>query len=243
MSKPENVRVDAREVRRGDLGHLVPGGDQAVDHAPVRGDLAHGEDVRVGGPQRVVDDDPAARADLQAAGAGQLVAGPDARRDHDHVDVEPPAVGERQPLHLAVAEELPRALAQVDPDVHPLDLVEQRLRARVVDLPRHQPRGELDDVGLQPEVAYRLRGLQAEQAAADHRRGGRLPGVGEDRLEVLDGPVDEHPLLVDARAPPARTAPSRSPGRRRRSRPRGPAPRRPPDARGRWPWRGRPRGG
>ena len=136
----------------------------------MRGDLADGEDVRVGGPQRVVHDDAAARADLQAAGAGQLVAGPDARRDDDHVDVEPPAVGERQAFDLAVAEEFPRVLAQVDLDAHPLDLVEQRPRARVVDLARHQPRGELDDVRLQPEVADRLGGLQAEQAAADHRR-------------------------------------------------------------------------
>ncbi len=93
MSKPEKVRVEPSEVRRGDLGHLVPRRDQAVDHAPVRGDLAHGEDVRIGRPHRVVDDDPAARADLQAAGACQLVAGPDARRDDHHVDVEPPAVG------------------------------------------------------------------------------------------------------------------------------------------------------
>ena len=50
-----------------------------------------------------------------------------------------------------------------------LDFLEQRLRARLVDLARHQPRGVLDDVGLEPEVQDRLRGLEAEQAAADHR--------------------------------------------------------------------------
>ena len=44
------------------------------------------------------------------------------------------------------------------------------LRAGVVDLPRHQARGELDDVRFQAEVVDRLRRLQAEQAAADHRR-------------------------------------------------------------------------
>ena len=201
----------------------------------MRGDLADGEDVRIGRAHRVVDDDPAARADLEAAGARQLVAGPDARRDHDHVDVEPPAVGERQALHLAVAEELPRALAQVDPDVHSLDLLEQRLRARLVDLPGHQPRGELDDVGLEAQVADRLRGLQAEQAAADHRRRARLR---RRRRGSPRGPRSSgrrRPPSCRRPAPPARTARSRWPGRRRRSRPRGPAPRRPPAARGRWP--------
>ena len=108
------------------------------------------------------------------------------------------AVGERQALDLAVAEKLLRALAQVDPDAQPLDLLAQRPRARLVDLARHQPRGELDDVGLEAEVADRLGGLQAEQAAADHRRPRRRAGVGEDPLQVLDRAVDEHPLLVDA---------------------------------------------
>ena len=130
----------------------------------------------------------------------------------------------------------------MDPDVQPLDLLEQRPRARVVDLAGHQPRGELDDVGLQPEVADRLRGLEAEQAAADHRRGRRLAGVGEDLLEVLDRPVDEHPLLVDAR--------DRRHERRRAGRQHDGvvvdlaalSTRRPPDARGRWPWPGRRRG-
>ena len=44
------------------------------------------------------------------------------------------------------------------------------LRAGVVDLPRHQARGELDDVRFQAEVVGRLGRLQAEQAAADDRR-------------------------------------------------------------------------
>ena len=72
----------------------------------MQGDLAHGEDVRVAGPQGVVDDDAPARADLQPAVPRQLVAGPDPRRDHDHVHFEMLAVGERQALHLAVAQEL-----------------------------------------------------------------------------------------------------------------------------------------
>ena len=56
----------------------------------------------------------------------------------------------------------------------------------------HQPRRELDDVGLEAELAQRVRGLQPEQAAADRPR--RPCAVGRrrpDRLEVLDGAVDE----------------------------------------------------
>ena len=40
--------------------------------------------------------------------------------------------------------------------------------AAVVELDGHQPGGELDDVGLEPEVAQGVGRLQAEQAAADH---------------------------------------------------------------------------
>ena len=40
--------------------------------------------------------------------------------------------------------------------------------AALVDLHGHQPRREFDDVGLEAEVLQRLRGFEAEQAAADH---------------------------------------------------------------------------
>ena len=48
MSKPENVRRRAREVRRGDVGHLVPGRNQAVNHPAMPRNLADREDVRIG---------------------------------------------------------------------------------------------------------------------------------------------------------------------------------------------------
>ena len=71
-------------------------------------------------------------------------------------------------------------------------------RAGVVDLPRHQARGELDDVRLQAEVVGRLGRLQAEQAAADDRRLLRRLAVGDDLFQVFDGAIDEDALLVDA---------------------------------------------
>ncbi len=72
-----------------------------------------------------------------------------------------------------------------------LDVPGQGRTAGVIDLRRHQPGRHLDDVGVEAELVQRVRGFEAEQAAADHgagrRRGRRLP----DRLEVLDGAVDE----------------------------------------------------
>ena len=63
--------------------------------------------------------------------------------------------------------------AEVDVDAELLDGAAQDVAAARVDLARHQARRELDDVGLEPEVAHRLRRLEAEQAAADHRRAPR----------------------------------------------------------------------
>ena len=81
------------------------------------------------------------------------------------------AVGERHALDLAVAEDFLRVLVQVDLHAQGVSILPtQRLRAGVVDLARHQPRGELDDVRLQAEVVGRLGRLQPEQTAADDRR-------------------------------------------------------------------------
>ena len=147
----------------------------------------------------IIDDDAPARADLQPAVAGQLVARADSRRDDDHVDSSTIAVGKLQALDLAVAEELLGALVQVDLDTQALDLLAEHPRPAVVNLARHQPRRKLDHVCLETEVADRLGGLQPEQAATDHRRPRRLARIGEDPLQVLDRAVDEDPLLVHAR--------------------------------------------
>ena len=100
----------------------------------------------------------------------------------------------------------------------------------LVDLPRHQPRGELDDVGLQPEVADRLRGLQAEQPAADHRRRRRLPGVGEDRLRGPRWSGRRTPPSCRRPGPSARTGAEPVARTTCRTRPHVPVPKRPPGA-------------
>ena len=67
-----------------------------------------------------------------------------------------------------------------------------------VELHRHQPRGHLDDVGVEAELDERVGRLQAEQPAADHDAAGRRGTGRPDRLEVLDGAVDEAAVLAAA---------------------------------------------
>ena len=194
----EDARLVAGEPGAQHLGHLVAGGDETVDHAPVMGDLADGVDVGVAGLEVVVHDDPAALGHREPAPAGQLVAGADAGGDDDHPDLEVAAAVEGHPLDLAVAEDRLRRGADPHADPERLDLLDEQPRPRVVHLPRHQPGHELDDVGLEAEVVGGLGRLEPEQPPADD--GGALDalGVGDDRLEVLDGAVDEDAPLVDA---------------------------------------------
>jgi hypothetical protein len=53
---------------------------------------------------------------------------------------------------------------------------------------------------VEAELAHRVGGLEPEQPAADHRRGGAPGrGPGSHRLEVVDRAVDEHARGVGAR--------------------------------------------
>ena len=120
----------AEQVGGGDLGHLVAGRHQAVNHAAVKGDFADGVDVGVGGAQLVVHDDAAALADRQPAGAGQVVARLDAGRDDDHLHVQLAAVDEGHALDLAVAEDLLGVLVEVDLDAERVDLADEHVASR-----------------------------------------------------------------------------------------------------------------
>ena len=119
--------------------------------------------------QLLVDDDAAALADLEAGVAGELVARPDAGGEDDDVDVERArASGERQPgdRRPSPSDRLGHR-AGVDGEAELLDVPAQRRAAGVVDLHRHQPRRDLDDVGLEAELAQGVGRLEAEQPAAD----------------------------------------------------------------------------
>ena len=63
-----------------------------------------------------------------------------------------------------------------------LDLLHQQVRARIIDLARHEARRKLDDVGFEPEVIRSLGRLQAEQAAPDHGAASGVLGVLDDGI-------------------------------------------------------------
>ena len=91
----------------------------------------------------------------------------------------------------AAVDDLERVLLGMHLHPERLDLVPQHPTAALVDLDRHQPRRELDHMGLQPQVAQRLGAFEPEQAAADHDAGLGAGAAGRHRLQVLDRPVDE----------------------------------------------------
>src|SRR5205085_1515867 len=72
-----------------------------------------------------------------------------------------------------------------------LDARPQRGTAAVVHLHRHETWGEFDNVGVELEMAQRVRRLETEQTATDHRADAATGGVGADVLEVVNGPVHE----------------------------------------------------
>ena len=77
------------------------------------------------------------------------------------------AVGEAHRLDLAIAEDFLRDFVEVHLDAQGFDLLHQHPRAGVVDLPRHETRGEFDHVRFQAQIVRRLGRFQPQQPAAD----------------------------------------------------------------------------
>ena len=80
-SEPVNDGVAARQVARERLGHLVSGRHQAVNRLAMERHLADCEYALVARAKAIVDDDTAARTDVDAGGARDLVSGTDAGGD------------------------------------------------------------------------------------------------------------------------------------------------------------------
>ena len=105
----------------------------------------------------------------EAGCARQLVARPDAGREHHDVRLEVGAVGEsacvrmRSPATIST-----RLLAGVDAHAELCDSRAQHATARLVDLHRHQTRRELHDMRLQTaDPCSALAASRPEQPAAD----------------------------------------------------------------------------
>ena len=197
---PVEDGVAARQVARERVRHLVAGGDEPVDRLAMEGHLADREDALVARAQAVVDDDAAARADLDPRGARELVARANAGRDDHHVErrsLRRPRsrCPRRRPSPRICAMRLSTWTCDAELADRPLE----EGRGGDVELSRHEARGDLDHVRLEPRVEHGPRGLEPEESAADDRRAPRARRVGEDRLEVLDGAVDEDAPLLDTR--------------------------------------------
>ena len=87
-------------------------------------------------------------------------------------------------------------LAGVHRDPERLDLRAQDLPAALVHLHGHQPRRELDHVRLETHVVERVGRLETEESATDHHSDAGLRRVGADRLQIVDGAVDEAALRL-----------------------------------------------
>jgi hypothetical protein len=196
----EFLVMAVQQVVAGDIGHAVAGRDQPVNLVVPQRAFANGVNVFVAGAADVVDGDAAARADGEAGRLGQFVTRADTGGEQDHVRFQHLAVGE---LHgvtagFAVHDFLGVALG-VDADAQRFDLAAQQAAAAVINLHRHQPGREFDDMGLQAQVLQRLGGFQPQQAAAHHHAHLRLGGGIANGFQVFNGAVDQAAFAVVAR--------------------------------------------
>ncbi len=194
-ARPAEQRVDD------DLGHRVAGGDQAV-HPPGGGRaLADRPHVRVGAAALLVDQDAAALGDGRARRPGPARRGAGCRRRRP-----PPAPGSGR--RRAARGRVTRPASSPSTSVVAAPVCTDRpspstWRRRVAPPASSTctaiSRGAISTTWVsRPELGQRVGGLEAEQAAADH---GTHPGAGgrvPDRLQVLDGAVDEAAVQVPA---------------------------------------------
>ena len=172
MSAPRNCTLGlAGEVARRDLGHLVAGRDQAEDASFPQRALADRVDVGVGGPAVRVDARcrRARRPRGRRRAPARRAAGCRRRTRPGRSPALVPSANTSRWRALGRRRRSPWCSSKVDADAERFDLPAQQPPAGVVELHRHQARRELDDVRLEAEVLQRLRRLQAEQPAADHR--------------------------------------------------------------------------
>ena len=160
-------------------GHLPRGRDQADQLPAVLGALADRPHARDARAQRVVDEDAA--VELHAHALGQLDLGHDARGDDHEVGGDRLTVVQ---LHAVVVDRRGHALAQ-HVDALPAQRALEHPAGGGVELALHQPLAEVDDGDRDAAVGDRARGLEPEQAAADHDGAPRAVGAAADGADVV----------------------------------------------------------
>ncbi|MCY1418090.1 hypothetical protein D9M71_336370 [compost metagenome] len=146
-----------------------------------------------------IDGHAATGAELQAALAGQRVLRADAGGEDDQVGFEEVFTGEVHPVAVffSGADGL-GGLGQMHAHAQLLDPRLEGLAALVIQLHRHQARGELHHMGIQTEGFQRIGRFQAEQAATDHHATARIGGGAADLVEIVEGAVDQSRVAFGA---------------------------------------------
>ena len=190
----------AQDMIHGDLRHFVPGRDQAEYAVVPAGAFADGVNIRVGGLAGVVNHDPTALRDGQAALRCQLVARADAGGEDDEVHFQLAAVGKAHGFACfsPFLNDLFGVFAGVNLHAHAFDLTAQLIATHVVELFGHQHRRKFDDVGFNAEVFQRACRFQTQQAAADNRAAFASTRTGFDGVEVLNRAINEAILSLRA---------------------------------------------
>ncbi len=88
---------------------------------------------------------------------------------------------------------------QMNMDTQLLQPAHQNPRPGIINLPRHQSWREFHHVRVQAQIIGGLGSLQAQQSATNHSAGFGTLRIVDDVFQVLDRPVDEHPLMTDSR--------------------------------------------
>ena len=121
----------------------------------------------------------------------------------------PVAVGELDALDAPVAADRRRAPAEQHADAEPFIFAEVLTAVRI-ELPLHQRRHQVHDGHLAALHLETARGLESEQAAADHDRFGVGPERAHQLARVVERAEREHAVLVE---PLDRRHPRRAAGR------------------------------
>ena len=140
--------------------------DDAVDAVAMLRALADRVDQRIGSLHAVVHADAAPH--VQPRGACELDVRLYAGRDDDRVAFQRSAAAQRDAAHAVASEHAHHAVAQDHLEPEPLHVLQQMLRAGLVELAHHEPREVLDDADVRIETLHGARGFEAEQTAAEH---------------------------------------------------------------------------
>jgi hypothetical protein len=132
---------------------------------------------------RVVDHDRASHPEPGFLGERDLRA--DADRDHHQVARHALAAGKAQPAHAIRAGDLLGGAIEQHLDAERAQRGRQQRGGARVELAFHQAIDQVHDRDRTAERGHAARGLEAEQAAADHRRAAGLRGACGDRRALL----------------------------------------------------------